>query len=64
MDITEFGKMLIVLCGGLITLAEAGKVLYNMAKPGLSLKKRVEKLEENSDPGIKDRIERDRKSVV
>lgn len=57
MDITEFGKMLVVLCGGIITLAEAGKVIYNMAKPGLSLKKRVEKLEEVSDPGIKDRID-------
>lgn len=47
MDITEFGKMLLVLCGGLITLAEAGKVIYNMAKPGLSLKKRVEVLEDH-----------------
>lgn len=57
LELTEFGKMLLVLCGGIITLAEAGKVIYNMAKPGLSLKKRVEKLEEVSDPGIKDRID-------
>lgn len=62
MDITEFGKMLLVLCGGLITLAEAGKVIYNMAKPGLSLKKRVEVLEDHDKrdyKALKDIADRD-----
>lgn len=47
MKLTEFGEVLIVLCGGVITLAEVGKVVYNMLKPGLSLKKRVEVLEDH-----------------
>ena len=58
MDLSEFGKMLLVLCGGLITLAEAGKVVYNMVKPGLSLKKRVEKLEEITPDDISERVRR------
>lgn len=58
MDLSEFGKMLLVICGGLITLAEAGKVVYNMVKPGLSLKKRVEKLEEITPDDISERVRR------
>lgn len=62
MELAEFGKWLIVGCGGLITLAEAAKVIYNMAKPGLSLKKRVEVLEDHDKrdyKALKDIADRD-----
>lgn len=45
MDLMEFGKVFLEICGGITLVGGTAKVIYDALKPGLSLKKRVEVLE-------------------
>ncbi len=47
MDLMEFGKVFLEICGGITLIGGTAKVVYGAIKPGLSLKKRVEVLEDH-----------------
>ncbi len=47
MDFTEFIKAFLEICGGITLVGGTAKVVYSAAKPGISLKKRVEVLEDH-----------------
>lgn len=47
MDLMEFGKVFLEICGGITLIGGTVKVIYSAAKPGFSLKKRVEVLEDH-----------------
>lgn len=47
MDLMEFGKVFLEICGGITLVGGTVKVIYSAVKPGLSLKKRVEVLEDH-----------------
>ena len=44
---TEFIKYFLEICGGITLIGGTAKVVYDAAKPGISLKKRVEVLEDH-----------------
>lgn len=43
----EFGKTFLALCGAFAVLVETGRLIYGLIKPGLSIKRRVEVLEDH-----------------
>lgn len=47
MDFSEFAQYFLEICGGITLLGGTAKVIYSAIKPGLSLKRRVEVLEEH-----------------
>lgn len=47
MEFSEFVQYFLEICGGITLLGGTAKVIYGALKPGLSLKKRVEVLEEH-----------------
>lgn len=47
MDIMEFTKAFLEICGGITLIGGTAKVIYSAVKPGISLKKRVEVLEDH-----------------
>ncbi len=47
MDLTEFAKIFLEICGGITLVGGTAKVVYSAVKPGISLKKRVEVLEDH-----------------
>lgn len=47
MDLMEFGKVFLEICGGITLVGGTVKVLYGTVKPGLSIRKRVEVLEDH-----------------
>lgn len=47
MGFSEFVKYFLEICGAITLLGGTAKVIYSALKPGLSLKKRVEVLEEH-----------------
>ena len=47
MGITEFVSVFLEICGGITLIGGTAKVIYSAVKPGISLKKRVEVLEDH-----------------
>lgn len=47
MDITEFVSIFLEICGSITLIGGTAKVIYSAVKPGISLKKRVEVLEDH-----------------
>lgn len=47
MEFSEFIQYFLEICGGITLIGGTAKVIYSAAKPGLSLKKRVEVLEDH-----------------
>lgn len=47
MGITEFVGVFLEICGGITLIGGTAKVIYSAVKPGISLKKRVEVLEDH-----------------
>ncbi len=47
MGFSEFAQYFLEICGGITLLGGTAKVIYSALKPGLSLKRRVEVLEEH-----------------
>ena len=45
MDLMEFGKVFLEICGGITLVGGTVRVLYGAVKPGISLRERVEVLE-------------------
>lgn len=62
MDLMEFGKVFLEICGGITLIGGTAKVIYSAMKPGISLKKRVEVLEDHDKrdyKALKDIADRD-----
>lgn len=47
MEFSEFIKYFLEICGGVTLLGGTSKVIYSALKPGISLKRRVEVLEDH-----------------
>ncbi|MCI9682761.1 MAG: CTP synthase [Lachnospiraceae bacterium] len=47
MEFSEFTKYFLEICGGVTLLGGTAKVIYSALKPGISLKRRVEVLEDH-----------------
>lgn len=47
MEFSEFIQYFLEICGGITLIGGTAKILYSAFKPGISLKKRVEVLEDH-----------------
>lgn len=56
MDLMEFGKTVLAICGGISIVGGAAGVIYGWIKPALKLKSRVKTLEQVVDPELKEKV--------
>ena len=52
MDLMEFGKTFLAICGAITIIGGAAGVIYGWLKPAIKLKSRVKTLEEAVDPEL------------
>ena len=70
MDLMEFGKTFLAICGAITIIGGASRVIYGWVKPAIRLKSRVKTLEETVDPELgkkvaklEENVQKDYKSI-